>query len=80
MIHLEHKHLYPDECRETYLDNIRLGARLHTGGMYKDEEFRLKYESECHRMMAYGITYSATVHCKLKMDKGIQYPAVQFDV
>ena len=68
MIHLEHKHLYPDECRETYLDNIRLGARLHTGGMYKDEEFRLKYESECHRMMAYGITYSATVHCKLKMD------------
>lgn len=68
-IHLENKHKYTDECRETYLDNFRLGARLHQGGMYKDEEFRKAYDSECSRMIAYGLTYAATARCKYKINK-----------
>lgn len=68
LIHLENKSRYTDSCRETYLDNLRLGARLHTGGMYKDEKFRLRYKDECNRMMAYGITYCATAYCKLRLD------------
>lgn len=67
-IHLESKHKYSEACIQTYLDNMRLGARLHSGGMYKDENYRLAYEVEGHKMMCYGITYAATVHCKVKMD------------
>lgn len=68
MIHLESKNKYSEACIQTYLDNMRLGARLHTGGMYKDEGYRLMYEKECNKLMSYGITYSATVHCKVKRD------------
>jgi hypothetical protein len=68
-IHEENKGRYTDECRETYLDNQRLGARLHQGGMYKDENFRLLYDSYCSHQIAYGITYAATVRCKMKMEK-----------
>lgn len=68
MIHEENKSRYTDQCREIYLDNLRLGARLHTGGMYKDENFRLRYKEECNKMIAYGITYVATAYCKLRYE------------
>ena len=68
-IHLENKDRYSDSCRETFLDNMRLGARLLQGGMYKDESFRLMYDYECSKMIAYGLTYSATARCKYKIEK-----------
>lgn len=59
---------YSEVCKGVYMDNARLGARLHSGGMYKDEGYRTKYYTECHRMMAYGMIYSATILSKLKID------------
>lgn len=58
---------YSDTCVNVYLDNIRLGARLHSGGMYKDVEYHARYQEECLNMMSYGIIYSATVLCSMKM-------------
>lgn len=60
---------YSKEAINTFLDNIRLGARLHASGLYIDEEYRLRYQDECNRMMAWGITYCATARCKIKMEK-----------
>lgn len=62
------KNKYSKTCVDVYLDNLRLGARLHAGGIYKDVEYHARYQDECNKMMAYGITYSATVYCKLKLD------------
>ena len=59
---------YSQTCVDIYLDNVRLGAALHSGGMYKDVEYHARYQEQCNTMMAYGITYSATVYCKLKLD------------
>ena len=42
-LHLENKHRFTVECRETYLDNMSLGARIHLSDMYKDESFRCLY-------------------------------------
>lgn len=69
MIALKKKKEYTEEAIQVYLDNARLGARLHSSGLYIDEDYRLRYQKECHRMMAWGITYSATARCKLKMNK-----------
>lgn len=68
-IHLNHQSRFTEDCRETYLDNIRLGAKLHTCGMYKDEEFRKYYDTESSRLISYSLTYSSTVRCFLKMGK-----------
>lgn len=69
MIHLEKKGQYTEKCVNVFLDNLRLGARLHSCGMYKDEAFRLRYDEECSRMMAFGITYCATARCKYKIEQ-----------
>lgn len=68
-IHLEKKGQYTETCTNVFLDNLRLGARLHSCGMYKDEAFRLRYDEECSRMMAFGITYCASARCKYKIEK-----------
>lgn len=62
------KNEYSDTCVEIYLDNIRLGASLHSGGMYKDLDYHARYQDQCNKMMAYGITYSATVYSKLRLE------------
>ena len=69
MIYKERESMYSKEAFQTFLDNIRLGARLHSSGLYIDEDYRLRYQKECHKMMAWGITYCATSRCKIKMDK-----------
>lgn len=69
MIYKSRENTYSKEAFQTFLDNIRLGARLHSSGLYIDEDYRLKYQEECHKMMAWGITYCATARCKIKMDK-----------
>lgn len=69
MIYKIRENTYSKEAFQTFLDNIRLGARLHSSGLYIDEDYRLKYQGECHKMMAWGITYCATARCKIKMDK-----------
>lgn len=68
-IYLARKDVYSKEAFQTFLDNSRLGARLHASGLYIDEPYRLKYQKECHRLMAWGITYTATARCRIKMDK-----------
>lgn len=60
------KDSYSDLCVNIYLDNIRLGARLHSGGMYKDLDYHARYQEQCLDLMAYGITYAATAYSKLK--------------
>lgn len=69
MIAVTKKREYTEECINTFLDNIRLACRLHSSGLYIDEDYRLKYQHECHKMMAWGITYCAMARCKIKMDK-----------
>lgn len=68
-IYLARKNVYSEEAFQTFLDNSRLGARLHSSGLYIDEPYRLRYQKECHRLMAWGITYTATARCKIKMSK-----------
>jgi len=68
-IYLQRRNTYSEEAFQTFLDNSRLGARLHSSGLYIDEPYRLRYQKECHRMMAWGITYTATARCKIKMEK-----------
>lgn len=69
MIYEERKDMYSQEAINVFLDNARLGARLHSSGLYIDEEYRLKYQHECHKMMAWGITYCAMARCWIKMEK-----------
>lgn len=69
MIYKYRENVYSKEAFQTFLDNIRLGARLHSGGLYIDEDYRLQYQHECHKMMAWGITYCAAARCKIKMKK-----------
>lgn len=68
MIYEERKSQYPAETFQVFLDNARLGSRLHSSGLYIDEHYRQEYRDECHRMMAWGITYCATARCKIKMN------------
>lgn len=69
MIHEARKNDYTEKARETFMDNIRLAARLHSCGMPKDEEFRSKYTDYCVEQSAFGITYSTMARCWLKMKK-----------
>ena len=69
MIYEERKNTYSKEAINAFLDNTRLGCRLHSSGLYIDEDYRLQYQQECHRMMAWGITYCAMARCWIKMDK-----------
>lgn len=69
MIAVTKKREYTEEAFQVFLDNARLGCRLHSSGLYIDEDYRLKYQHECHKMMAWGITYCAMARCKIKMDK-----------
>ena len=69
MIHLVKKQEYSEDAIRTFMDNARLGARLHNCGLYIDEPLRLEYSLFCKRMMAWGITFGATARCYIKMDK-----------
>ena len=63
----EHSKRYSEICHEVFGYNIKLGALLHRGGMFKDEPFRAAYEEECRWSEAYAITYCATARCYWKM-------------
>lgn len=69
MIAVEKKKEYSEEAIQIFLDNTRLATRLFSSGLYIDEDYRLKYQKECHKMMAWGITYCASARCKIKMEK-----------
>ena len=60
---------YSKDAFQTFLDNLRLGVRLHSSGLYIDEPYRLRYKNESLRLMAWGITYCAMARCKIKMNK-----------
>ena len=60
---------YTPDCVNTFLDNSRLGARLMANGLYIDEPFRQRYEKECERMEAWGVTYCAIARSYLQMEK-----------
>lgn len=66
-IHLECKDKYSKDCVQVFSDNLRMGAVLHSCGMYKDEEYRQRYDDYCLKMMTYGITYCSTARCRLRM-------------
>lgn len=60
---------YSEEAFNTFLDNLRLGARLMTHGHYIDEPFRQRYANYCEKMMAWSSTWCARAWCWLKMEK-----------
>lgn len=69
MIYKYKENEYGKEAWQTFLDNTRLGSRLHSSGLYINEPYRLKYHKYCEEMEAWGITYCATARCKIKMNK-----------
>lgn len=69
MIYKAREKEYSKECFDVFLDNLRLGARLMSGGLYIDEPFRAKYENYTHEQMAWAITYCAMARCWVKMEK-----------
>ena len=69
MIHLTKKNEYSEDAIRVFMDNARLGARLHNCGLYIDEPLRQEYSLFCKKMMAYGITFGATSRCYIKMAK-----------
>lgn len=68
MIYETKKSEYSEEAFQVFLDNTRLGCRLHSCGLYVDEPYRLRYKEECEKMMAWGITYCAMARCRIKME------------
>lgn len=69
MIYETKKTEYSKKAIDTFCDNLRLAARLHSCGIPKWEEYRLEYQKYCKEQMAWGITYCAEARCKIKMDK-----------
>ena len=69
MIYLQRKPEYSEDAIRTFMDNARLGARLHNSGLYVDEPLRLRYAEFCKKMMVYGIVYCASARCYVKMEK-----------
>lgn len=69
MIYKARQNEYSKECFDVFLDNLRLGARLMSNGLYVDEPFRAKYEKYTHEQMAWAITYCAMARCWTKMEK-----------
>lgn len=69
MLYETKKSEYSQIAIDTFCDNIRLAARLHSCGIPKWEEYRVDYAKYCREQMAWGITYCAEARCKIKMDK-----------
>ena len=69
MIYEVRKTEYSQKAIDTFTDNLRLAARLHSCGIPKWEEYRLEYQKYCKEQMAWGITYCAEARCKIKMNK-----------
>ena len=69
MIYETRKTEYSQIAIDTFCDNIRLAARLHSCGINKWEEYRVDYAKYCREQMAWGITYCAEARCKIKMEK-----------
>lgn len=69
MIYEARKNEYSQIAIDTFCDNIRLAARLHSCGIPKWEEYREDYGKYCREQMAWGITYCAEARCKIKMEK-----------
>ena len=69
MIYEAKKNEYSQIAIDTFCDNIRLAARLHSCGIPKWEEYRADYGKYCREQMAWGITYSAEARCQIKMRK-----------
>lgn len=69
MIYKARENVYSKECFDIFLDNLRLGARLMSHGLYIDEPFRARYEKYANEQMAWAITYCATARCWVKMEK-----------
>lgn len=69
LIYKSQENNYSKECFDTFFDNFRLGTRLHTGGLYINEPYRLAYDNYCKKQMAFGIQYCATARCWMKMQK-----------
>lgn len=66
-IPLESYTRYSEVCTDTFAANQSLGARLHRGGLYVNEEFRDGYDWYCDHMMMWGILYAASYRCRYKM-------------
>lgn len=69
MIYETKKNEYSQIALDTFCDNIRLAARLHSCGINKWEDYRKDYSKYCKEMMAWGITYCAEARCQIKMRK-----------
>lgn len=69
MIHEVRKKEYSQIAIDTFCDNIRLAARLHSCGIPKWEDYRMDYGKYCREQMAWGITYCAEARCQIKMRK-----------
>lgn len=66
MIYEVTKDQFPVDAWNTFFDNARLAVRLHSSGLYIDKPFRLRYEKESLKMMAWGITYCSCVWTYLR--------------
>ena len=75
MIYKAREKEYTKECFDVFLDNLRLGARLMSSGLYIDEPFRAKSETYTHEQMAWSITYCAMARCWTKMEKHRKHAA-----
>ena len=69
LIYEAKKKEYSQIAIDTFCDNIRLAARLHSCGIPKWEDYRQDYGKYCREQMAWGITYCAAARCKIKMNK-----------
>lgn len=69
MLYEARKNMYTQKAIDTFLDNLRLAARLHSCGIPKWEEYRKEYEVYCEEQMVWGITYCASARCMIKMQK-----------
>ncbi len=69
MIHEAISPRYSEDCIRTFMDNTRLGARLHNCGLYIDEPFRLEYAKKSKEMIVWGIQYCSEARCWIKMAK-----------
>ena len=69
MIATEQSKYYSEDAINVFLGNNRLGALLHSSGLYIDEKLRTDYHNEGLKEMAWGITYCATARCMINMNK-----------
>ena len=69
MIYKKKENEYTKDCWNVNLDNIRLGCRLMSGGLYIDEPYRVQYRDYCKQQMLWGMVYCAQARCYYKMKK-----------